>query len=183
MDLRLTMELADWTGVVRAQDANRVCCLAHGQSVLFPGHQFEEGQKVALYDVKTTFDATNSTWVLSSKDTSILVPIPDEGNVQVLGVKDLCAGMGGITQGLEAVGYHRLAAMDVRPLMCETLSKNGHLVIQGDVLSSTDRARLHALPYPARCTLTSGFPCQPLSSQGDRRGAADDRAQPFFQTG
>ena len=125
MDPCISSAAADWTGVVRVHDADELCCLAHGQIVRLFGHQFDEGQKVALYDVKKTFDATCSMWTLSFQDSTVAIPIPDDKDIQALEIKDLCAGMGGITQGLEAVGYHRLAAMDVRPLMCETLEKMG----------------------------------------------------------
>jgi site-specific DNA-cytosine methylase len=50
----------------------------------------------------------------------------------------------------------------------------------GNVNLIEDRYRLHMTGGPARCTLLCGFPCQPLSSQGDLRGDKDDRAQPFF---
>lgn len=34
-------------------------------------------------------------------------------------------------------------------------------------------------PGPLRCLVASGFPCQPLSSQGDMKGQADSRSRPL----
>ena len=117
----------------------------------------------------------------SWQPNSVGIVIPTDEHLVFEGVKDICAGMGGITQGLEMSGFRRLASLDNRELMCETLKMNGHDgVILGDVLTPLDRACLHATPYPARCTLASGFPCQPLSSQGDKNGAQDSRSRPFF---
>ena len=96
------------------------------------------------------------------------------------GVKDACAGLGGITQGLEMAGFHRLAFLDYRALMCETFQRNGHVgTMHGDVLDPLSRARLHYTLFPARRTIASGFPCEPLSSQGDQKGNQDSRSWPF----
>ena len=92
--------------------------------------------------------------------------------------------MGGIAQGLEAIGFNKVAALDCNPLMCETLERNGTPgVILGDVLVAADRAALHQTPNPMRCLVASGFPCQPLSplsGQGDMKGQADSRSRPFY---
>ena len=178
MDEALASPSATWTGLVRGMNANEIRCLAHGQQAALRGLEFEEGQTMMLYNVKKSFTALNASWTLWVQPESMAVNIPEE--TDVLGVKDVCAGMGGLTQGLEAVGFHPLAALEINPLMCETLFLNGHPgIVQGSVLRDLDRARFHCTPFPSRCTMASGFPCQPLSAQGDQRGQEDERSQPF----
>lgn len=169
-----------WSGVVCAQSADLVMCLAHGQQASVLGLEFEKDQVAMLYDMKKVFDETKGTWCLQWKENSIMVNIPEEKDSAWWCVKEVCAGMGGIAQGLEAVGFTKVAALDSNPLMCETLKRDGTPgVILGDVLVAADRAALHQTPSPLRCLVASGFPCQPLSSQGDMKGQADSRSRPF----
>lgn len=169
-----------WSGVVRILDAETVECLAHKQLAKVMNSEFEKDQVVTLYNMKPIFDEITDTWYLQWQEDSIKVIIPVEQEVTWWNVKEVCAGMGGIAQGLEAVGFTKVAALDCNPLMCETLRKNGTPgVVLGDVLVAADRAALHQTPSPMRCLVASGFPCQPLSSQGDMKGQADPRSRPF----
>ena len=96
---------------------------------------------------------------------------PGRARSDICGVKDICIGIGGISQGLEAIGFQKLAALECNPLMCERLRMNGYVgIMQGDVLNDLDRTYLHVKPSPVRCTIASGFPCQPLSTQGHQKG-------------
>ena len=167
--------------MTRALCATKVLCLAHRQEAVVTGYQFEPERLIAIYDVKKTYQEDTETWHFQWKSSSVAIYIPDEPEKIPCGIKEVCAGMGGIAQGLEAVGFSRVAAMDCNPLMCETLKRNGTpWVVLGDVLVEADRATLHMTPSPLRCLIASGFPCQPLSSQGDRKGQADLRSRPFF---
>ena len=137
-----------------------------------------------LYYMKKSFNVTETAWYLSRQMQSKAVIIPGDEDKYVLGIKDVCAAVRGISPSLEAVGFHRLAALECNPVMCENLVANGYPgVVQGDGLNDLDRATFHCTPAPVRCTLMSGFPCQPLSSQGDRKGQADERSKPFFGPG
>eukprot|EP00435_Cladocopium_sp_Y103_P070672 s642_g35.t1 len=181
MDERLEAADGFWTGVVEIRAEDNIICLAQGQHARLRDGSFTEGQKVTLYDARRTWFESDQVWHLSCQPNSIGIVIPDKASSGIGGIKDICAGMGGITQGMEFVGFQRLASLDHRSLMCETLRRNGHMgVVQGDVLNPLDRAFFHATPSPMRCTLVSGFPCQPLSSQGDQRGCKDERSRPFF---
>ena len=181
MDDLLQSQQEIWSGVVRALSADSVRCLAHGQQAMVLGFEFEEGQVSTVYDMKTVFDEIKGTWCLQRTPTSLKVDIPDVKEKSWRCVKEVCAGMGGIAQGLEAIGFMKVAALDSNPLMCETLQRNGTPgVILGDVLVAADRGALHQTPSPLRCMVASGFPCQPLSSQGDMKGQDDTRSQPFY---
>ena len=58
-------------------------------------------------------------------------------------------------------------------------SSSTMLQMHGDV---QDRFRLHTTPAPFRRWLSSGFPCQPLSTQGDMKGQLDPRSDVFYGT-
>ena len=179
MDDRLQDSARTWSGVVRTLGANAVLCLAHSQQATVGGTQFEDEKMLAFYDVKKVYMETTVSWELQWQPSSLAVPIPD-GIKNMMEVKGACAGMGGIAQGLEAIGFRKNAAMDCNKLMCDTLQRNGYpKVILGDVLVDTDRALLHLNPYPTRCMLASGFHCQPLSKQRGQRGQADSKSKPF----
>ena len=149
MDDRLEAASALWTGVIEVMQNDTVRTTAHGQFAKIEGMKFQEGQLVTVYDVRRSQVCSDLSWTLTFEDVSKSVIIPEERNGDFLGVKDICAGMGGITMGLESAGYHRLASMDCKELMCETLMRNGHqTVILGDVLNPSSRAALHSSPVP-----------------------------------
>ena len=58
-------------------------------------------------------------------------------------------------------------------------SSSTMLQMHGDV---QDRFRVHTTPAPFRRWLSSGFPCQPLSTQGDMKGQLDPRSDVFYGT-
>jgi hypothetical protein len=58
----------------------------------------------ALYDVKKVYMETTVSWELQWQPSSLAVPIPD-GIENMMEVKEACAGIGGIAQGLEAIGF------------------------------------------------------------------------------
>ena len=96
-------------------------------------------------------------------------------------VKEVCAGIGGISQGLHHAGYETIAFFDCNPLACEVIEMNYHApVICGNLLCSQDRYLLHVTPMAYRCVVACGFPCQPLSVQGDLKGEMDNRSAPFY---
>ena len=146
MDERFEASCALWSGVVEVMQYDMVKTAAHGQDAKLEGIQFQEGQLVTLYDVRRS-QINSDPWTLSWETVSKYVIIPEEREGDFLGVKDICAGLGGITMGLEFAGYHRLASMDHKELMCEALVMNGHrTVILGDVLNPSCRAEFAFQP-------------------------------------
>ena len=153
--------------------------LAHGQHV----HHLldlEPNTKVMIYQAKLRW--TEGPILVYGEDTKCIVIPPDE-DIQWNVVKEVCSGMGCMGMAARFLGFHCAAAMDWNPKIVEHLRDNHHEgALVGNVNLIEDRYRLHMVGGPSRCTLLCGFPCQPLSSQGDLRGDKDDRAQPFFST-
>ncbi len=84
-------------------------------------------------------------------------------------LKELCAGIGCIGLGGQFLGISTVATMDINA-GASAFSSSTMLQMHGDV---QDRFRLHTTPAPFRRWLSSGFPCQPLSTQGDMKGQLD----------
>ena len=91
-------------------------------------------------------------------------------------VVELCAGFGGMSQGLSASGFHTVAAVDFNDKMCHLFSKQCEAeTIVGNVTDLDTVCRLWHVAKGAG-TISAGFACQPFSNLGDRRGSADSRS-------
>lgn len=91
-------------------------------------------------------------------------------------VGSLYAGIGGICLGFEKSGFELLWANEFDKSACITYRKNfKHSLIEGDVLT------LNIDSLPKVDILTAGFPCQPFSVAGYRKGFDDNRGNHFFR--
>eukprot|EP00435_Cladocopium_sp_Y103_P056110 s2860_g18.t2 len=89
---------------------------------------------------------------------------------------DVCCGIGGFSLGSAPLGMMTSAFLDSNSLACETIRANFHApVIQGSVSDISSVQQLHQLKTDDFSQLTSGFPCQPYSCQGDMQGLRDKR--------
>ena len=87
-----------------------------------------------------------------------------------LKVLDLFSGIGGFSLGLESTGFFETIAFVEKDEFCQkVLKKNfNNIPIEGDIRNvKGDR-------YAAD-VITGGFPCQPFSVAGKRKGTDDDR--------
>ena len=168
MDEVLQTPLEVWTGLVRTQGASTVLCLAHRQHAMLQGIEFEKDRLVALYNMKKVFDENSATWCLQWQTDSIYVFIPEENEVIPWCVKEVCAGMGGIGQGLEAIGFNRVAALDCNPLMCDTLKQNGIPGVDFGGCVGSNRQRCPAPDSSAHCDvwLHQGSPASHSQAKG-----------------
>lgn len=91
--------------------------------------------------------------------------------MNVLSHLDLCSGIGGFALGLERTGgFRSIGFCEIDPFCREVLSKHWpgipiHKDIRGlstDAIGTAD-------------IITAGYPCQPYSHAGKRRGTKDDR--------
>ena len=91
---------------------------------------------------------------------------------------DLCSGIGGFALGFEWAGLSRpVLFCDIEPWSRKVLRKHWPDVpIAEDVKElASDPDGLIPDTDPRRTILTAGYPCQPFSLAGERRGTEDDR--------
>lgn len=87
-------------------------------------------------------------------------------------VLDLFSGIGGFSLGLERTGgFRTIAFCEIEPFPRKVLRKHWP-----DVPIFEDVRKLHAADLPELPdVITGGYPCQPFSLTGERRGQDDDR--------
>lgn len=179
MDLYVDPPMAGkaWSGLLLWEDPHWIG-MSHGQRFAAADLYLLGAQKVMVYDWQISKVSNPIDIVPLSTSRQVALPPDEEVDYRI--VKEVCAGIGGISAGLAALGFTTIASMDINPFMCASMKANGlNNVLQGDLLRALDRHGLHQTPYPSRGTLCAGFPCQPLSQQGDKLGEADSRALPF----
>ncbi len=82
---------------------------------------------------------------------------------------DLFAGIGGFRFGFEAVGYRCVYGSENNKFCRETYKENFGDYPDGDI------TQVDALQVPEHDVLTGGFPCQPFSISGRKKGFEDTR--------
>jgi len=88
----------------------------------------------------------------------------------------LFSGCGGVDLGFEQAGYDIVWANDIDVDACATYRRNIGEIIEGDVTG---------LPVPKLQdidVLSAGFPCQPFSNAGSRKGVKDPRGRLYENT-
>ncbi len=93
----------------------------------------------------------------------------------------LFAGIGGICLGFSEAGFEVKWANEIDEKACITYEHNAKLIGKNVTVVNCDIREF----YPDLLThidvLTAGFPCQPYSLAGMRKGLNDDRAEPMFR--
>ena len=88
---------------------------------------------------------------------------------------DLFAGIGGFRLAFEAVGAECVFSSEVDRFAQLTYSANFGDVPEGDI------TLIRSSEIPPHDILTAGFPCQPFSSAGHRKGFKDTRGTLYFE--
>ena len=91
-------------------------------------------------------------------------------------VLDLFAGVGGVRMGMESVGFETVYGNDLNKWCKHTYDLN-HSDPPLTVANIND---VDPVTLPDHDILTGGFPCQPFSAAGLRKGFKDDRGTLFF---
>lgn len=112
-------------------------------------------------------------------------------SIQKFSVVSLFAGCGGFDLGIQG-GFTFLGkkyqknpfeviwANDIDEQACETYAENiGDHIIHGDIWSILDNPGAYRLPEYADVVI-GGFPCQPFSTSGKRRGLSDRRGNLYL---
>jgi len=107
---------------------------------------------------------------------AIFVPSIRNNNAADLTHVSLFSGCGGFDLGFNYAGFKTIFANDINPDACETYRKNFGDIIDEDI-RTIKIPKLRGRPD----VLTAGFPCQPFSNAGSRKGVKDDRGT-LFQT-
>ena len=86
-------------------------------------------------------------------------------------VLELFSGIGGFSLGLKRAGMETIGFCEIDPFCRKVLAKHWP-----DVTVHTDIRGLNGKDYKGRAdVICGGFPCQPFSQAGKRRGTEDDR--------
>lgn len=84
---------------------------------------------------------------------------------------DLFSGIGGFSLGFESAGFRTVGFSEIDTYACAVLKKHWPNVVNyGDVRTIPTESLRGQIDV-----VTGGFPCQPFSIAGRRRGKADDR--------
>eukprot|EP00435_Cladocopium_sp_Y103_P059762 s55_g21.t1 len=131
----------------------------------------------SLYDFDQSYEG--GILLLKSTPTSWQCQAPGKPDGLSPNIIELCAGVGGMGLGAEYLGGRACASVDWSSISVDHLRVNtkGH-VFQLDITDLTSIRTVHQ-QCPLVGTTTLGFPCQPHSLQGNRRGSADPRSQVF----
>ena len=87
---------------------------------------------------------------------------------------DLFAGIGGIRLAFEQQGFKCVASSEIDNEACRTYELNFHERPLGDI------KQIKSEDFPEFEVLCAGFPCQPFSIAGKRKGFEDTRGTLFF---
>ena len=89
----------------------------------------------------------------------------------------LFSGCGGFDLGFHQAGFKTVFANDINPDACETYRQNIGEISNQDV-------RVVGVPKLSKRpdVLTAGFPCQPFSNAGSRKGVEDSNSGTLYQT-
>ena len=87
---------------------------------------------------------------------------------------DLFAGIGGIRTGLESVGGASAFSSEWDKFACQTYFDNYNELPFGDI------TKINENDIPKHDLIAAGFPCQPFSNAGRKKGFADTRGTLFL---
>ena len=88
---------------------------------------------------------------------------------------DLFCGVGGIRLGMEKAGFTCVFSCDINPDCQKTYFENFREQPAGDIKKVDEKE------IPKHQILCAGFPCQPFSISGKKKGFADTRGTMFFE--
>ena len=132
-----------------------------------------------LYDFILTDDQAEVPTIVPGPTACVTVR-PDLDHEALRCIREVCAGVGGISQGAQFAGFRTLAFLDRSALSCETVQLNGGYAICADICERDATRALHLVAPEQRSLLSAGLPCQSYSVQGSCRGLQDARGLTLF---
>lgn len=88
---------------------------------------------------------------------------------------DLFCGIGGFHLALSSLGAKCVFASDINEKACQVYEKNFSLKPSGDI------TKIKCKDIPVHDILCAGFPCQPFSISGNKKGFEDKNGKLFFE--
>lgn len=95
--------------------------------------------------------------------------------LQGLRFVDLFCGIGGFHLALSSLGAECVFASDINEKACKVYEKNYKIKPYGDI------TKIKCKDVPSHDILCAGFPCQPFSISGNRKGFDDKNGKLFFE--
>lgn len=92
-----------------------------------------------------------------------------------MNVLGLCEGIGALALGLERAGMTVVGQVEIDRYCQRVLAKHWPEVPRHDDVRTAAHWWLDGTPRPAVDVISAGFPCQPASQAGRRRGSDDER--------
>jgi DNA (cytosine-5)-methyltransferase 1 len=96
-------------------------------------------------------------------------------------VVGLFAGIGGIELGFEKAGFSPVLANEIDSYAAETYRLNHKHDLVVDDIKNISKVSLFGKSRAPVTVLTGGFPCQPFSVAGYRKGFEDERGNVFWE--
>lgn len=105
---------------------------------------------------------------------SNIVTLEKRMNYKKIKTIELFAGIGGFRIAADQLGFQTIWANDNNPKSCVVYKDQfgDNELVEGDIQEQVDKVPRHDL-------LTAGFPCQPFSSAGKKKGIRDSRGTLF----
>lgn len=88
---------------------------------------------------------------------------------------DLFCGIGGFHLALSSLGAKCVFASDINKKACDVYERNFKIKPQGDI------TKIKCKDIPSHDILCAGFPCQPFSISGNKKGFEDKNGKLFFE--
>lgn len=106
----------------------------------------------------------------SKRPWEVFTQSSSKGEVSALTHVSLFSGCGGFDLGFHQAGFRTVFANDIDSDACITYRENLGEICKEDIRN----IKIDSLPFRPD-VLTAGFPCQPFSNAGSRKGTSDDR--------
>ena len=149
--------------------------LWHNEKFMLLGPGLDQGV-YTIYGLQRTHSSLDGVTCSLGEDAIVIPKAPHTPTVWSQAF-ELCAGLGGIARGAQALGIRTVAQNDRSPLALEALQANFGHTVPGDIGQREVRIKIHQAYIRNPAMLTAGFPCQPFSRQGDGKGLADSRGK------
>ena len=169
--LNLVGRLQFWDST---HDAHRMTAVHDGTCFLLSGLIEGGGETFSLLNAEFRRQFPIPFVALDSKSHVLAHDKPSWDGLH--SVVELCAGFGGLSQGLAAAGFHTSVAVDCNEKFLQLYAKQGNAdCLLGDVNDVETVPKLWQLSKGSN-TIAAGYACQPFSALGDQRGGCDPRA-------